>query len=61
MLFLLGFGVLAIGYGLKGLLKSRAESYDTGSLVANIWGSLIVLIIGIVLTAIGIHWVLGFL
>jgi hypothetical protein len=58
--FLLGFGVLAIGYGLRGLVMSKAESYNTESLLLNFWGALIALCIGLILTATGIQWVLSF-
>ena len=60
-LFLLGFGVLAIGYGLRGLIKSKTDSYNTGSFVLNLWGSIAVLAIGIILTVIGIRWIISFL
>jgi len=58
-LFLLGFGVLAIGYGLRGLVMSKAESYNTESLLLNFWGALAALCIGLVLTATGIMWILS--
>ena len=56
-LFLLGFGVLAIGYGLRGLVMSKAESYNSSSLLMNFWGALATLCIGLILTATGIIWV----
>jgi hypothetical protein len=45
----LAIGLLMIVAGIKGCYKSRAESYDRGSFALNIWGSIAVLIIGILL------------
>ena len=63
MLFLLGFGAIAVWHGVGARhalpLLSGAEAYDPESFMLNIWGSIATLVIGIILSGIGIYWILS--
>jgi hypothetical protein len=59
MLFILGFGTLAVWNGLKGIFSSMGKTHNAEAFMLNFWGSLATLAIGIILAGFGIWWILN--
>ena len=50
-ILLMIFGVLMVFAGIRGLLRSKMDSYDGRSFTSSLWGSLAVIILGFLLAS----------
>lgn len=55
--FVIAFGVMAIAYGFKGLMRVRADAYDPRSYKTNLWGAVGAIILGLLLILFGMGYI----